>query len=234
MSFFNFKYFSIRQNHAALKVGTDSMLLGAFIQTHGKRKALDIGTGTGVLALMQAQKNPKLKITAIEISALSLKDAQVNISNSPFPMAIDLILGNFLQVDFTEKFDLIFSNPPFYSDGLKTKDLALNQAKHVDELPPSLLCEKVFYLLNENGHFWVIWPFETRLNFVLAATQSGLFLLEEIQLEGKPEKWVRSIFCFTTTKPETFKTRKFRIRNEDNRYSDEYLELTKDFHDREL
>ncbi|MFA7275062.1 MAG: methyltransferase [Crocinitomicaceae bacterium] len=234
MSIFHFKYFSIQQTNAALKVGTDAMLLGSFVQAEGKKKALDIGTGTGVLSLMQAQKNNELNITAIEIDSAACQDAQFNFSQSPFPNQIKLIEGDFLKIDFQEKFDVIYSNPPYYQNALKSENTSTNLAKHVGELSPNLLCEKVATLLAIKGQLWLIWPFDKRENFIQSAADNGLFLEQEIQLEGKPEQPVRSIFCFSKNKIEKPQKRNFAIRNSNNQYSIEYIELTEQYHDRKL
>jgi tRNA1Val (adenine37-N6)-methyltransferase len=234
MSFFHFKYFSIQQTNAALKVGTDAMILGAFVQSEGKKKALDIGTGTGVLSLMQAQKNNELYITAVEIDSAACEDAQYNFSQSPFPNPIELLEGDFLKINFPDKFDLIYSNPPYYQNALKSENASINLAKHVAELNPDLLCEKVATLLTCEGQFWLIWPFDNRENFLHSADENGLFLEQEIQLEGKPEQPVRSIFCFSKNKIEKPKNQNFIIRNSNNQYSAEYSALTELYHDRKV
>lgn len=234
MSVFHFKYFSIQQTNAALKVGTDAMLLGALVQAEGKKKALDIGTGTGVLSLMQAQKNNELNITAVEIDSAACQDAQYNFSQSPFPNPIELIKGDFLKIDFTDKFDLIFSNPPYYQNAFRSENDLTNLAKHVAELSPDLLCEKVATLLETKGQFWLIWPFDNREKIKKSAADNGLFIEQEIQLEGKPEQPVRSIFCFSKNKIEKPQKTNFTIRNTTNQYSSEYIQLTRQFHDRKL
>lgn len=234
MSTFQFKTFSINQTHAALKVGTDSMVLGALIDCHNKTSALDIGTGTSVLAMMQAQKNPNLIVTAIEIDESSCIDANYNIDNGPFSDRIKLIQSDFLSYNFKEKFDLIFSNPPFYLDALTSTNDRTNQAKHVSDLNPQSLFQKVSDLLKENGDFWLIWPYEFRQKLISAALKLGFNLKNEITLEGKPGIPVRSVLSFSKQKLQTVYSQKIVIRDERNSYTDQYKELTKDFHNKEL
>jgi tRNA1Val (adenine37-N6)-methyltransferase len=230
MSDFHFKRFSIHQSRSALKVGTDAMILGALIESSGKQKALDIGTGTGVLAMMVAQTNPSLNITAIEIDSDSFEDAKCNFRNGPFSDRLMIRNEDFTESSFTDQFDLIFSNPPFYTDTLKTTSARTNVAKHSGTLNPEILCSKVQDVLSDFGDFWLIWPFQSREEFIKAANSNNLFLKQDITLEGKPGKPVRSVFCFSKKKSEKEKCRSLVIRNESGGYSDEYKVLTVEFH----
>jgi len=234
MSTFLFKEFSIRQEHAALKVGTDAMVLGAFIDSSEKSFGLDIGTGTGVIAMMIAQKNPEIQIKAIEIDNASCLDIIFNFENGPFSNQLELIHADFLKVNFSEKFDLIFTNPPYYTDALKTQDHRINQAKHTSDLNAETLCQKVNLLLSEKGEFWLIWPYSSKEGFITSASNNHLHLKKDITIQGKPGAPVRSVFCFSKNKNLKIESRIFIIRDEFGSYTEEYKKLTLEFHNRKL
>lgn len=169
---FKFKQFSIRQSHSAMKVCTDSCLFGALVDAQSSKMALDIGTGTGLLSLMLAQRFPELQIDAVEIDENALIDAKVNVDESQFKNQIKLIGSSIQEFENLAKYDLIFSNPPFYQENLKSPDKSKNTAHHCTALSFSELAESVKNLLKPSGAFWVLLPpFEmTELEKQLAAS----------------------------------------------------------------
>lgn len=233
MSSFHFRYFSVRQSNAGLKVGTDAMVFGAIINSFGKSKGLDIGTGTGVLSLMVAQKNSKIQIQAIDIQREAIEDTAFNFQNSPYSNRLKEIHADFLAFEPNQKFDLIFSNPPFYSDAKLGASDALNQAKHVLEMTPKALFQKVKSTLVETGSFWIIWPFQAKVEILTEAAKHGLFVQNCVVLNGKPESPIRVILEFGFQSKE-FIERKLTIRTQTGDYTDEYKNLTKDFHNKTL
>ena len=234
MSTFHFKNFAIRQTNSVLKVGTDAMILGAFIETENRIKGLDIGAGTGVLAMMQAQKSRCLKITALEIDEKACLDARYNFENSSFANQLILEQTDFKKYSPEHTFDLIFSNPPYYQNSLKSKNSELNAAKHIDELTPQVLCEKVAKLLAENGCFWLIWPYSTSGEFEKIANENNLFAVKKIQLNGKPNEPIRTIFCFGKSVVLASKNSVFTIRDEFGNYTEGYKIRTSEFHNKQL
>jgi|TARA_R110000737_G_scaffold345455_2_gene374000 tRNA1Val (adenine37-N6)-methyltransferase len=234
MSEFQFKEFTIHQSRSALKVGTDAMMLGSLIHCHLKKNALDIGAGTGVLSMMVAQRNSEILITAIEIDSPSAEDATFNFENGPFSTRLTCRNEDFLTAQFEEQFELIFTNPPFYSNTLKTENSRLNQAKHVESLNPNSLCEKVKNMLSLNGDFWVIWPFQFQGEFISSALEQKLFLKRNITLEGSPANQVRSVLCFSNSDQTEIEEKTFVIRDENGQYTDEYRLLTHDYHNRKV
>lgn len=233
MSSFSFKHFTIQQSNSALKVGTDAMVLGAFIDAEIALNSLDIGSGTGVLSLMIAQKNPFIKVTSIEIDELSCIDSANNFKNSPWNERFNLIQSNFLTYNFEEKFDLIFSNPPFYENSLINSDLRKAKAKHESHLSFHLLFEKVSNLITQNGEFWIIMPFENALKWIDNASKYELFCIRKINVFAKPNVMKRSILVFSKTEQQLL-TQDFIIRNIDNSYTPEYIQLTKEYHSKSL
>jgi tRNA1Val (adenine37-N6)-methyltransferase len=212
-----------------MKIGTDSMVFGSLIDVEGKSNALDIGTGTGVLSLMIAQRNPKLKIIAIEIEAHAFEEAKLNFKNSQFDRQLTALHVDFLEYPSETKFDLIFSNPPYFENASKSLNQEKNLARHDDSLPLEVLFEKVANHLTEDGLFWVILPnltFDTYLNNAL---QYGLYLVKQIEIYGKENQLVRKIGAFSKIN-NSIEYSRLIIRKNDGNYTDEYKKRTIDYH----
>lgn len=233
MSVFRFKQFNINQAGSAMKIGTDAMILGAFIAVEGKSFALDIGTGTGVLSLMAAQRSADLKILAIDIEAGAAAEATENFRNSPFHVQIEAKHIDFLQLDAVNRFDLIFSNPPYFErsskSGISNRDLA----RHDDSLLLQSLFRKTTELLTENGHFWLILPHATMDQYLPEAISNGLFPSLEIQIFGKPDQLVRKIVSFSKQECQT-EQKALIVRNSDGTYTKAYKQLTEAYHFNQL
>jgi tRNA1Val (adenine37-N6)-methyltransferase len=229
MSIFKFKHFEVNQSNSAMKIGTDSMVFGSLIDVEGKSNALDIGTGTGVLSLMTAQRNPSLKITAIEIEADAFDEAKINFDNSSFKPQLTAFHVDFLNFSPDSKFDLIFSNPPYFENASKSSSQQKNLARHDDSLPLNVLFEKVAVHLTENGLFWVILPNLTFDTYSEFASKIGLHLFKQIEIFGKENQLVRKIGAFSKINKSLDHSRLI-IRKNDGNYTDEYKELTIDYH----
>ncbi|MEY3238049.1 MAG: hypothetical protein RI883_2150 [Bacteroidota bacterium] len=230
---FLFKHFSITQNRSALKVGTDAMLLGAFIKSQNEHLGLDIGTGTGVLSLMVAQKNPKIQIDAIDLDRESIIDCKENFTNSNWSERLSVISDDFLLYSFDKKYDLIFSNPPFYQNSLLNENKRTAVSKHAVHLPFEVLFEKVSKLLTDNGSFWIIFPFDDFEKVTNLGESNGFFIENKITIESKLSVPTRVILSFRKS-GNPIKEKTLVIRNLDNSFSDEYIELTKEFHGKKL
>lgn len=226
---FQFKYFSIQQNHSALKVGTDAMVFGALLNAEGCKAGLDIGAGTGVLSLMVAQKNEHIHIDAIELDFGAQQDCEYNFKHSPWANRLTLISGDFLHYTFQRQYDFIFSNPPFYQNGLLSDDVQTALSKHAAFLPFEQLFSKVSELLSSDGTFWIIFPSEFAQEVIELAVKNRLFVHKRIDLAAKPQRVKRVIFSLGKMARET-QHLYFLIRNEDNSYSDDYIACTKAFH----
>jgi tRNA1Val (adenine37-N6)-methyltransferase len=230
---FQFKYFSISQSNSALKVGTDAMVLGALVETTKEKFALDIGTGTGVLALMLAQKNPTIIVDAIEIDAASCIDANLNFSNANWKERLNLIERDFLVHDFSKQYDLIISNPPFYLDGLASSDKRIAQSKHAKELNFETLFKRVNQLLSSEGSFWLIYPFEIHGFVETIAGENELFPTQLIEIQGKPNRPTRMLSCYNKIASSIMREI-FVIRDEKGNYSPKYVEATSEFHSKKI
>ena len=205
------------------------MLLGAYIDASKQSLGLDIGAGTGVLSLMLAQRNPSIQITCIEIDEKSSDECSANIMESAWSNRIQLINHDFIEYQFTQKFDLIFTNPPYYLTDNSSNE-SNERTKHIT--PESLLSwlNKIANLLTTRGKFWMIWPSETSHKIIEMAHDSSLHVAKKIAIYSKKNKLSRNILCFSREKKEDFNDEQLIIRNHDNSYSDAYRSLTSDFH----
>lgn len=234
MSVFRFKQFSIKQAESAMKVGTDAMLLGALVDGTNPQRVLDIGSGTGVVSLMMAQRFQEAKITAIEIDAASSQESNENFQNSPWSERMQSMEADFLTHPFSEKFDLIVSNPPYFQTRLENDDPRKSQARHESALPMEAMIEKADNLLQAHGQFWVIVPMEVTKLWVDTAEKKALFTVSKISIKGKEEGPVkRTILCFKSIQEEC-DTSEIVIRKSDGTYTDQYIDLTEAYHFNDL
>ena len=168
---FRFKRFVIEQDHCAMKVGMDGVLLGAWAK--GGKRILDIGTGTGLIALMMAQRYLDSLVTAIDIDEGAYKQATINVENSNFSHQI--IVKQEAVQEHQGQYDSIVSNPPYFINSLNAPDLQRSTARHTDTLSYSELMQSAYRLLTDDGEFSVIVPFDYRKRMEDEATFVGFF-----------------------------------------------------------
>lgn len=231
-SCFQFKQFTIAQDKSAMKVGTDGVLLGAWSRSYEAVNILDIGTGTGLVALMLAQKS-KARITAVEIDEDAAEQAMQNVNNSPWANRI-MVYQTAVQ-DFCKKtssqFDLIVSNPPYFQQSFKNSCKKRALARHNDSLPFEELIATVRVLLQKNGRLSVILPADSWSQFNNLAGQSGLFPTRKLLVKPNlilPPKRVLVEYSFKDTDCETDEIAIEMYGRHD--YTPEYKELTRDFY----
>ena len=232
---FHFKKFDIRQDQCTMKVCTDGVLLGAWADVEGVKSALDIGTGSGVIALMLAQRSTEInRIVGIEIDQGSYHQAQVNATNCDWSDRIKMIHSS-IQ-DYTtcssETFDLIISNPPFFTGGTLSESQTKNDVRHTVKLPHSDLLRAVKKLMSPKGHFAVILPIMEGYRFIELAEQYGLYLSHRTQVYSRPGKPMeRFLLEFTHRPGEKAKVDDLFIHTGDNNdFSTAYQKLTGDFY----
>jgi tRNA1Val (adenine37-N6)-methyltransferase len=231
-SYFQFKQFTIRQEHAAMKVGTDGVLLGAWTDTENVHSVLDIGTGTGLITLMIAQRS-KANITAIDIEENAFKDACLNIQNSPWWERIKVIQTSFQEFVKSDlySYDCVVCNPPYFTGSYKSKTESRTLARHTDQLPFEELIEGVSQLLNKDGYFSIVLPADSESDFRFLAANFRLFPSRITRVKPKPSKAVSRVlmeFGFEATlKVENELTIETEIHHE---YLPEFIELVKDFY----
>jgi tRNA1Val (adenine37-N6)-methyltransferase len=234
LSVFRFKQFDVKQTNNPLKVGTDAMLLGAFIDASTKKRGLDLGTGTGVLSLMVAQKNTEIQLDAIEINSLAAEECSFNFEQSVWSIRLHCLEGDYLKIDFQKPYDLIFSNPPYHLESIIGEDLDYNRAKHSDSNELAELVHLVNRILSEDGDFWLILPFQLTTYIQKIAEDNKLFCKQLIQIHAKENKRNTRVICQFQKKQSNLSVSDFYIRNADNSYTEAYIQLTKDFHFVEL
>lgn len=230
---FDFKKFSIKQDKCAMKVGTDAVLLGAWIKPNGSKTILDIGTGTGVISLMLAQKSPA-KIKAIDIDKESTEQASLNVSGSNYKDQIEVenISIQDLAKESHQKFDLIVTNPPYFIDSYKSHEVTRTIARHSDSLPFEELIDSVTKLLDFKGKFCMILPKNEAAIFRKMAELKGLYLSKLLRIRTKPEKESekRHLMQFEFKETEFSESTLVIEENESRNYTQAYKDFTKDYY----
>jgi tRNA1Val (adenine37-N6)-methyltransferase len=229
---FQFKQFAVEQGKCAMKISTDAVVLGALADTTDPMSILDIGTGTGVLALMLAQRFPYAKITAIEIEESAFSQAKENFLKSPWQQRLNVVHQDFNEYihNVDQKFDLIVSNPPYYPNHLVSPNFKKNLAHHHTSLNFEELVEGVQKLLSPQGSFWLILPPDQMKQFNQIALLKDLKPFCQLSIYDKPEsKKLREVVGFSMNKEEYFSQKDFFIKDRALKYSKEYRDLLKDF-----
>lgn len=216
-----------------MKVGTDGVLLGAWAPVdHTPYSILDIGAGTGVIALMLAQRSYAEQIDGIEIDEDAYEQAVDNFENSPWADRLFCYhagLDEFMD-EPEDEYDLIVSNPPFYTDGYFSDDEQRNKARFTESLPFEDLAEASGLLLSENGVLAVVIPFKEEEKFIALAKEEGLYPFKITRVKGTPSTEVkRSLMAFSRDKKE-IAIDELTIEIERHNYTDAYISLTKDFY----
>lgn len=230
---FQFKQFTIQQDKCAMKVGTDGVLLGAWAPLNNNPYSiLDIGAGTGLIALMLAQRSNAQQVDAIEIDDDAYEQAVDNFENSPWGDRLFCYhagLDEFMD-EPEDEYDLIVSNPPFYTDGFFSGDEQRDKARFTESLPFEDLLEASALLLSEEGILAVIIPFKEEEHFITLAKQEELFPFKITRVKGTPATDIkRSLIAFSRREQKTA-IDGLVIETSRHQYTDEYIELTKDFY----
>lgn len=229
MASFAFKQFKIDQNHAAMKVSTDGIMFGAWLSLNNAKNVLDIGAGTGLLSLMAKQRSPQLALSAIEIDEQASDEATLNIARSPWP---DIQLHCLAVQDFEspEKFDLIFSNPPYFQASLKGENAQRNLARHTDSLSFADLITSFLRLSSESSRLAIILPLEGAHIFIELAQAKGFFLIRQCEVKTTPSKAVSRVMFELSKVEQALVTESLCIYDGNNQYSAEYTRLCRDFY----
>jgi len=228
---FAFKQFTIRQERTAMKVCTDACVLGAYADVLGER-ILDIGTGTGLLALMAAQRNWDAVVDAVEVDDAAFEQAWANVTASPFASRVHVLHGRIQDFGVDGGcYDRILTNPPFYTNHLRSPDAAVNRALHTDELPFPELVDAVVRLLSPDGQWWVLLPpYETQKLIELAAG-SGLKPFRKLSLRHHERKPVFRVITGFSFCPESLTEQHLDIYESDGRtYTVAFRNLLRDFY----
>jgi len=231
---FQFKQFSVEQDRCAMKIGTDGVLLGAWTPIpENIFSVLDVGAGTGIIALMLAQRTTAEQIDALEIDEEAYEQAVENFENSPWGDRLFCFhagLDEFVE-EPEDEYDLIISNPPFYTEDYKTENEQRDLARFADALPFKDLVEAADLLLSENGIFSVIIPYKEEEKFITLAKDFDLFPIKITRVKGTPTTEIkRSLLAFSRHFSENFSVDELVIETSRHIYTEEYIALTKDFY----
>ena len=229
---FHFKQFTIHQEKTAMKVGTDGVLLGAWIPVENEYSILDIGTGTGLIALMLAQRSDAEQIDALEIEDAAYEQAVENFENSDWSdrlFCYHASLKDFSD-EMDEPYDLIVSNPPFYTDDYQSEDEKRSQARFETAVPFEVLIKYSSQLLSDKGHLALIIPFKEEVKVVAIAKENKLFPEKITRVRGTFQSAIkRSLILFSSAEKNP-EIDELVIEISRHQYTDEYKELVKDFY----
>lgn len=229
-NYFNFKEFRIEQEHCAMKVGTDGVLIGAWASI-GAGRTLDVGCGSGLIALILAQREAKAQITAIDLDEGAIMQSKININNSKWSDRIEIVKSSLQDYTPKESFDYIVSNPPYFINSLTAPDEQRTIARHNDTLPFTDLASGVERLLSDDGVFSLILPYVEANIFVVEAAKNNLFCTKRMDIKGRANKPIKRVMM-------QFEKRRRELISEEmviedggrHEYSQKYRELTKDFY----
>lgn len=218
-----------------MKVGTDGVLLGAWAPIdHQPFSILDIGAGTGVIALMLAQRTDAEEIEAIEIDADAHEECVTNFENAPWNdrlFCFHSSLDAFMDALEDEEYDLIVSNPPYHTETYFSGDQKRDTARFTQSLPFADLCEAASVLLSEDGIFCTIIPFSAEQDFITLAGKNDLFPLKITRVKGTPTTPIkRSLLAFSRTQTKKLPIDELIIETERHQYTPKYTALTQDFY----
>nr|WP_319510741.1 methyltransferase [uncultured Draconibacterium sp.] len=230
-NYFQFKQFRINQERSAMKVGIDGILLGAWADVRDCKSILDIGTGTGLIALMLAQRS-QAQITAIEIEKNAAKEAIENAAASPWKNRVEVTNVSIQKFagETSSQFDLIVSNPPFFQNSLKAGTQSRSLARHTDSLPYEILLKITSDLLTEEGRSAFIFP-EAALKEIENLTQQNQLYVKRILMVAPNEKKAANRVLVEMSKKEfSTETGRLLIYNNDGSWSDTFKMLTRDYY----
>jgi tRNA1Val (adenine37-N6)-methyltransferase len=224
---FRFQKFTLQQSEKVFRVGTDGVLLGAMCSVFDAKNILEVGTGSGLISLMLAQRNSEANIEAIDLNADAVYLARENFTQSVFSKRLKVSLQDFKDFDSEKKFDIIVCNPPFFEENSSGKDVL---ARQQTALNFQNLIEKSAEVLSQNGILSIIIPSESAISFTALAENLHLHLVRNVNIYGiEGGVLKRNILEFSFTK-KPLESLDFTIEKSPRNYSDQYLELTKEFH----
>jgi len=228
---FEFKQFRIEQQKAAMKVGTDGVLLGAWTSVDNVSHILDAGTGTGLIALMLAQRC-KARIDAVEIDDAAYIEAKFNFEQSPWKERLEVFHSDFntFSKDHLQLYDLIVSNPPFFIDSLKNSDPRLAKAKHNESMTFKELIQGSVKLLKDTGRLVVIIPAESLDEFRETARLNGFYLHQCCTVISKQGRTVGRVLLELSLIKGYAATSEIMIQNDQGNFTDQFKELTRAYY----
>ncbi len=231
-SWFEFKQFRIEQNKCAMKITTDACIQGAWTPVSSPAKRLlDIGTGTGLLSLMLAQRNPGILIDAVELDPEAASQAAENVALSPWHERIKVMRQDIRDHISPVKYDLIICNPPFFANSLLGDGLEKNQARHDVSLKKEELLHAANSNLSENGHLSLLLPHTEYQQWKEPAARVGLYEKSCLHIRHRPDASVKRVVSIMSRIDEISPAQyTLTIQDEDGRYSAEFIALLSPFY----
>ncbi len=228
--FFRFKQFTIAQEQTAMKVGTDGVLLGAWADLKTAYNILDIGTGTGLIALMCAQRQSLAKIDAIEIEPSAAHQAYKNFINSNWSERLHLIQIDFKMFSPQKQYDVIISNPPYFDEKTLNRNKQRDLARHNHHLSLEVLINRAKKILKPNGNIQLILPADKLKYLKQIYQQEQLYLNKICYVQGHANAKIKRILVKISRIETALKEEKLLIEHSRHRYTNEYINLTRDFY----
>lgn len=232
-TYFQFKQFTIHQEQVAMKVCTDACLFGAWVARHlpNATRALDIGTGTGLLPLIYAQQNLNTIIDAVEIDAAAAQQANENIKASPWSDRITVHPISIQQFEPVSQYDLIITNPPFFENDLRSSNIRKNNAMHDTSLTFEELIPSISKHFLQNGIIAVLIPYHRTNHFITLMEKQGLHLNLKVAIKQSTlHNYFRSIVCFKQQQPEEIREEEIVIKKPGNTYTEAFIDLLKGYY----
>ncbi len=227
-NFFRFKQFSLAHDKCAHKIGTDGVLLGAWINSNNPINILDIGSGSGLISFILAQRFPNAKITGIEMDETSFHQSQDNLQDNPWKDRIEFIHSDFLKTELPQNsFDLIVSNPPFFKEAYLSGNKPRDNARHEFSLPHKLLINKAISLLKKSGKIALVLPVEEGKDIL---SYSGLHAQRVCEMRNKPTSEIKRYLMELSPNASSLLEEEIWIREDDGTFAEKYQNLTKDFY----
>lgn len=230
---FTFKQFFVAHDRCAMKVGTDGVLLGAWVALGQARRILDIGCGSGLIALMLAQRAAsEAIIDAVELDSEAAAQACENVLESPWPHKIDVYnqdIHHFAQ-RHTHCYDLIVSNPPYFEPSVACRDLARTNARYTETLTHDALLDCAERLLGENGHFCVVLPHDIGKAFEVNAHQRGWYTARRLNISDRADTQQHRMLLALTRRLMAKEETELAIKQDDGSYTADFRQLITDFY----
>lgn len=233
---FQFKEFKVHQDKTAMKIGTDGVLLGAWCSIDDFPDAiLDVGSGTGIIALMLAQRSDSMTIDAVEIDENGYEQSVENFEQSDWGDRLYCYNSSFQEfadeiAEEQETYDLIVTNPPFYTDDFETKNTARNKARFVSSLTFEDLIKNAVKILSEDGKFSLIVPFKEEQEIIRLSNAHSLFLNRKCTVQGNPKSEIKRVLLEFSFRQAEIISEHLIIEIERHQYTKEYMNLTKNFY----
>ena len=232
---FNFKEFTVQQDKTAMKIGTDAVLLGAWCFADFPDTILDVGAGTGIISLQLAQRFDAETIDAVELDENAYEQTVENFEQSDWADRLYCYNASFQEfaneiAEEEENYDLIVSNPPFYTDEFESENESRNKARFTSSLSFQELIVGVAKILSRKGIFSVIIPFKEEENFIDVASKNKLFLNRVCRVKGNPTSKVKRSLLEFSFQESAIKKEQLTIEIKRHQYTEAYINLTKDFY----